>query len=358
MVKVYIGSNSGIQDYEFQINIPELKNQSPYPNEINVPINENLLTFDVVDYSPTLINLSSVDAYVDGYLAFSGGIFYPPFNAGGEYYSPISVSGQDGYRVVLDYSGGWNPSSTYIFRVLASNIAGTLDEYWSFTTSALNPPEIKDLVPLANSLRNDRLNRYIDLTIFSPVNTIIFESSLQVYINNELALLNNTFLDPFDGPDGYINATVDGYRIRVDYTDVPWNSYKSISVRALAEDAYGFSLDETYNYRIEDVRAPANVSTPIANQTDVDKDVNLTFQLFDRGCGVKQSEIKIYINSVLAYDGGTNSFNLNYSGPSSSIVANTYDGYDGYYIVIDPLNSFDSGEIVNIQVAAKDNEGN
>lgn len=358
MVKVFIGSNSGVQDYDFQINLPELKNQSPYPNETHVAINKNLLTFDVVDYSPTLIDFSSLDAYVDGYLAFSGGTFYPPFNSGGEYYSDISVSGQDGHRVVLDHYGTWNTNSPYTFRVVVSNIAGTLDQSWNFTTSAFIPPEIKDLVPLENSLENDRLNRYIDLTIFSPIYTIIFADSIQVYINGDLALLNGGFFPPFDGPDGYVDSTADGYRVRVDCTNVPWNSYKLIEVNALAEDAYGFSLDETYNYRIEDIRAPSNISTPLASETNVDKDVNLTFQIFDRGCGVRQNEIGIYINSVLAYDGSTDSFHVNYSGPNSSIVANTYGGYDGYYVILDPINSFDSGDTISVQVIAKDNEGN
>ena len=110
---------------------PVLQNQDPYPNETSVLLDYNI-SFDVVDEYGG-VNLSTLDAYVDGSLAFDNGAFQAPYNGIDAYVGAIQYDNYDGYTFIIDNTNLWTPLAQVSVRVVAEDLLGnSLDETWYF----------------------------------------------------------------------------------------------------------------------------------------------------------------------------------------------------------------------------------
>lgn len=87
---------------------------------------------------------------------------------------------------------------------------------------------------------------------------------------------------------------------------------------------------------------PDETQVPIA--TDVSVDI-----MDDSDVGVDTANTKIFIDSVLAYDGGT--FQTGFTGPNS---ADSNPDVDTLRVVIDPNGNFDSLKVIPVQVQSQD----
>lgn len=110
---------------------PILQNRDPYPNETNVLLDYNI-SFDVVDEYGG-VNLSTLDAYVDGSLAFDSGAFQAPYNGVDAYVGAVQYDNYDGYTFIIDNTNLWTPLAQVSVRVVAEDLLGnSLDETWYF----------------------------------------------------------------------------------------------------------------------------------------------------------------------------------------------------------------------------------
>lgn len=81
----------------------------------------------------------------------------------------------------------------------------------------------------------------------------VVQNSIDAYVDGDLALSNSTFISPFDGPNSSISVVTidgyDGYNVVLDRSsDFIFEGTKT--VRVLANDAYGNTLDDTFTFDI------------------------------------------------------------------------------------------------------------
>lgn len=96
--------------------------------------------------------------------------------------------------------------------------------------------------------------------------------------------------------------------------------------------------------------------SPDAYDTIVDKNTDVVLHVLDTEDYVRLSNLRVWISSVLAFEGGT--FFAPYNGVDSYSYGGVFDGYDGYYIKFDPTFTFPSYETVVVSVDAYDVEDN
>lgn len=112
-------------------NPPRLENEDPTPSETGV-IRNKRIEFDVLE-SVDGYNLrsSSIDAYVEGVLAFDGLGFIYPYDASGSLVAPIT----DGYHFNIEKTGLFDSDISVNVRVTATDdVEVALDETYSFIT--------------------------------------------------------------------------------------------------------------------------------------------------------------------------------------------------------------------------------
>lgn len=102
---------------------------------------DTLVSFDVIDDFGVV--KESIDAYVDGQLAFSESTFLSPYDGPSSSISTTNIDGYDGYHVVLDNTLDYSNGSNYDVRVLALDTSNnSLDDTWNFeivsTISSIN----------------------------------------------------------------------------------------------------------------------------------------------------------------------------------------------------------------------------
>lgn len=354
----------GLLDFDFDP--PEVRNQDPAANEKFVPINQNLVSFDVVDEYAGVV-FATLDAYIDGYWALKGGIIQSPFDGPDSYSGAVAPGGTwEGYSFIFDYDYEWEADKQIDLRVLAEDAIGNAtDTQWWFRTPERVPPTAINRDPATNESRVSVLKEVFEFDIISE-RTEVLAGTIDAYVDGTLMLSNETIQAPFDGPDAYFGHIItidgyDGYKVKFDYTNSPWDSFQTISIQMIAEDAYGFVGNESWSFRTEDLYPPSyKVATvlPVPGTDGADPNAIVQIEIYDTGSGVKQTSIHAWVDGVHAYDGTTDTFAVGFNGPLSSVTAAIIDGYDGYKIVVDKETPFGSGSTILAEVYATDNEDN
>lgn len=339
---------------------PTLTGQYPANNTSGWSRNLSKIYFSIVDDSDIIFN--TIDAYVNGSLAFSSGTFYGNFAGPNSTYTTTTVLGLDGYYIELDYTGSqWGSYDLVTVEVLAQDAYGnSLDGYWSFYIEDYVNPFITGRNPIPGSTGNAITTEHIDFVVLDQGSGLQF---IDAYVNGFLAFSDFSFNSPFNGTDAYYSITnvdgYDGYFVRLDYINVPWNQYQLVQLEVFTKDSYGNSLDETWNFRIEDSIVPFYDRTsisPVLGGTNISQSAVIKIDIFDQGSGIDPTSINAIVNGVTAYNGSQ--FINPYNGAFSSITPINVDGYDGYRIKIDKKGAYKSGELVTVRVEAKDKAGN
>ena len=359
------GSSGPIFSFVDDTDPPIVLNQDPAPNEKFVPITHNLISFDVVDaYSGVVLN--TLDAYIDGYWAFKNGSFQSPFDGSDAYLGTVAFDGYEGYAFIFDYAYLWEADKQIDLRVLASDALGNnADVTWWFRTPENVPPIVINQDPAPNETKVSVLKELLEFDVVST-RTKIYSNLIDAYVDGVLAFYNETFFSPFDGLDAYFGHIItvdgyDGYKVKLDYTDIPWDSYQTVLMEVIAEDTYGFIGSDSWSFRTEDLYPPTyklvSVFPPPASAWR-SKNTLVKIDIYDTESGVDPSSVNVYVNSVHVYNGTTKTFISDFDGPQSSVTPALIDGYHGFKIVVDKKTPYRSGDVITAQIYAKDYEGN
>jgi phage tail-like protein len=119
---------------------PVLINRDPEPNETGITAATNI-SVDIVDIGSAGVDLSTVQIYVEGTLAFSAGTFQTGFDGAGS-----THSAPDAYtrRIVIDPTSNFVSSQEVSVRVVASTNAPvtSIDETYVFTCADTIGPQV------------------------------------------------------------------------------------------------------------------------------------------------------------------------------------------------------------------------
>jgi len=116
----------------------EVLNRDPAPNEIQVPLDTNI-KFDISDSSGSVPDLAATQVFVDGILAFDGGVFQPGWNGPN---SSAVFTFPEVLTIVIDPVVDFGPEQTVVVQVLSANVGNVLqiDAIWEFVTLDLIAP--------------------------------------------------------------------------------------------------------------------------------------------------------------------------------------------------------------------------
>lgn len=128
---------------------PYIVKELPGDQDVQVPAG-TLVELDIVDIGTNGIDLSTVDIYVDGQLAFQAGIFQTGWDGPSSAYTPLTsmgAGGADGLNVVIDPTSDFQSTQVVTVRVLANiNTPGgnpLMDVTYSFTIEDTIEPEVE-----------------------------------------------------------------------------------------------------------------------------------------------------------------------------------------------------------------------
>lgn len=379
---IFSGTEAGLDGkyvtglLEFDFNPPEIRSEDPSAGQKFVPLYYNLVSFTVVD-EYTGVMLDTLDAYVDGYRAVKYGVIQSPFDGPDAYlgsvrlgtYDPFITGPQstwDGYKLVLDYDYFWEDDKQIDVRVIAEDgIGNASDNQWWFRTPEKVPPIFVNQDPAKSESRVSVLEDVIEFDIISTRADIV-ANSIDAYVDGSLVFSNESFQPPFDGLDAYFGHIVtvegyDGYKLKLDYTSGPWDSYQTIIMNTRATDAYGFVGVDDWSFRTEDLYPPGYKVTsvmPVPGTLGTNPSTLVQIEIYDTGSGVDPSSIHAWVDGIHAYDGSTGIFATGFDGPQSAVTPEIIDGYNGYKILIDKKTPYKSGSTIVAQIYAEDYEGN
>lgn len=237
--------------------------------------------------------------------------------------------------------------------------AGMQEEEQNNVQPDLFPPEVQNFTPPNGSISQDR-NSVIEFDLVDDESGIDL-STVMIYIEGSLAY--NGFLDSFIAPfAGGLNARTPiafGHHFVFDKQQAPskFDSYKEVEVRVIAYDNPWVGapnpLDTTLSFRVEDYQAP-QITSQFPIGTGIDENSLISFRLTDTGeSGVDLSLVDVTVNGQGAVSGGV--FQPGWTGTNSAITANGFNGYD---VVIDKVDPWDTYEWYTVSVTARDNENN
>lgn len=120
---------------------PTLINMSPEPGEAFIPKTTNIeLDIATLGLAGT-IDTANTKVYVNGVLAFNGGVFIAPFDGGASAFSnPVA----DVLRIVIDPTSDFSSEEVVSVRVVSNALGdpGILDQTYQFTIADTTPPRI------------------------------------------------------------------------------------------------------------------------------------------------------------------------------------------------------------------------
>lgn len=179
-------------------------------------------------------------------------------------------------------------------------------------------------------------------------------NSIEIYINGDPAFNNESFISPFDGGNSNFSYTStiegDGYNIIIDPIN-NFNNYELVEIRVVAEDNVFNSLDEYYYFKVADTIEPIFSNISPAQGSVVSENTLINFSVTDAYSGIQR--IDAYVDGSTAIL--NNVFISPFDGPSSSI---TFNGVDGYDVIIDLIGDYPSGQEISVIFNVLDNEGN
>lgn len=325
---------------------PELQNLDPFNGETEVDV-DSTVTLEVVDVSG--VDVSSVIIRVDGVIVWSSDAQQNGFTV-----VKSTVTGPpSGFRYVITPPADFDYNDTIPVRVQADDLApvpNSLDTTYNFDTKTdLAAPVLSNQDPAPSATGQDK-NKNIEFDLTDAISGVDLDT-VRIYVEGNLAYRGDTdlFQSPYDGVDSDRTAISQGHSFVI-HKAASWASSASISVRVVADDIAGNSLDTTYSFTVEDYVDPI-IDTPAPVGPNAVETTNITFSTKDvGGSGIDSSTINVTVNGTAAITNGA--FQTGFGG---TITGNLFNGYD---VDIDPAAKLDSGADYEIVVDVDDLDGN
>ncbi|MBC8385074.1 MAG: tandem-95 repeat protein [Candidatus Cloacimonetes bacterium] len=304
----------------------------PAPNSIGVPVDTDIM-FNIYD-NISGVNLDSIVVVVDGIV----------------YTEPLITFNYDnienGYHITI------NPVDDFIFGQTV-NVSIDAEDYnnppnemttfnYSFECERdTDPPYIGNYQPLPGS-------EYIPID--TNIEFYVFDDILGVDINSLLVDVNGT---DYSVLIGNLTATMIGSENIYSISINPTNNFdygEVINVVINASDLaspVNWLNNFAYSFKcIDDIDTPfLGEFDPIPNSFGVQLDEDITFHIYDSDYGVD-------INTVVVEIQGSISPLNEYSLANGNLY---YSGnVNDYFIRVDPVDDFEYGELINVQINASD----
>lgn len=273
---------------------------------------------DGVDISSVIVNVNGVNySNTSGFFYYSGTVndyivtINPPVNFQFGQTVTIQITAED-----LENPPNIMPNFSYSFQCIDD----------------LQPPYVGNLDPDPDSINNP---------VDTDVTFYLYDSGLGVNISS--VIVNIEGVDYTHNDDNFTySGTPNNYSVII---DIPINFEfgQIVSVMIDASDLNGMIMS-TFQYSfhiLDDLQPPFTGEwQPAPNSINNPIDTNVAFNIYDNIQGVD-------IASVIVDIQGSQFTHLNTSFTFQTIT-------NGYSIVIDLINDFDYGEIVNVQIEATD----
>lgn len=213
------GGNTLDESWTFQIEAsldPFIDNEDPARNATGVS-QSALISFDVLDPEGEM-GSDTLNVYVEGNLAYGGGVFISPYDGASSYVSAISAPGGDGYHVVVDKTSALD--AIVPVRATATDpTGGSVDDSWGFTT------------------------------LFQDINVIYYSDGYgikKIYISNiagESQSQAVTILDYPVIPSNDVSSLFGNFISNNSYLVACYDDYGGVvDAYGMADDAYGVSV--------------------------------------------------------------------------------------------------------------------
>jgi len=371
-----------------------------------------LTSVDVLDdYSA--INLSTLDAYVNGIQAFSGpSTFIAPFNGAGSSITPTTVDGYDGYHLVLDNTGLYPQSSTQVVAIVVSdNYGNTLNGlvdpagdyefeiYTGIASITVDPYEVTVDIKFGRPMTIDSAltsptSYQFDKGMYCRLVDIVDSDNVRLWVElfQEQSSFTLTLSDSIRDADGYgipasfrtatlspfySTATMSNYNGRVrswhesrlvtsDSQRIYLSGTRGIDVFrrvnvstparwAQILDAYGINAMFVANFPndlvITDTDPPyLTGQSPLPGGTASPSD-SIAFTVADLITSVEPTSVTVYVDGIVVFAGGFGGWQSGYSGTAAV-------GYQQVSFVIEPPSPLVLGSTVSVRVVASDLLGN
>jgi hypothetical protein len=384
---------------------PWLENEEP---TTPAGLDDNI-SVDILD-DASGVALSSLQAYVNGALAFSGpGTFVPPYNGYNSSILPVIVDGYNGYHLVLDNTGRLVPSVDYTIRVLGQDSYGnSFDESFTFRTVlstsiidlrpelyeitldlTFDTPMLEDenLINPANYtfegygtyarkvdiLAPDKVRLWVELFYGQDNFEITVNSAIKNIDGYSILPPGNTYgVSPFKADATFTNYNAmvrtwhDSNIIAADSQRVYLSGTKGIDVFRKESatrfarwgqifDEYGIDSMYVANYPsdliITDTTAPELVDVNPVPNSYVSADTRLSFKVRDTTTAVEITNLRVYVDGDLAFSGGYGGWGSGWSG----IIETSHHQLE---VEMWPNTYFSTGSVVNVRIVAEDLLGN
>jgi len=378
-----------------------LDNQDPPHDSYGALPSTNIST-DILGLY-TGINLNTIDAYVNGALAFTGpSTFISPYNGPSSSITATTVDGYDGYNIVFDNTTDFSIGSAVTTRIVCQdNYGASIDESWTFhiaqtvlslvhgpyeitfditfsgevSSSALNPAyylfDNGMYARLVEHMENDTYRLWTELyegdSTFSltvspnlkdsyggsiytdPITTTPFYSSADMSnYDGKVRSWRQSNLISADSQRIYLAGTrgIDVFRKVTEVNPVRWGQIL---------DEYGINAMFVANYTsdlvITDTVPPyVTDQDPPASGTSYTSDPIL-FTVTDVSSAVEIPSTTVYVNDVIAFNGGDGGWDNGYTG-TITVEFRRLD------FVINPPVPFTPESTVRVRVVASDLLGN
>jgi len=247
----------------------------------------------------------------------------------------------------LYYNGGDARPATLAFAPVA-NIMVLMYVWEEFSDIA--PPYLRDLTPDAYE-SSVLLESNIKLSIIDD-NSKVDGTTVKIRVDGHLAWENDLEQTGFSVSKAFL---VDGYSYVIDPDD-DFLSYSEILINAYAKDFRENLLDSYYTFQTIDIESPFVINqVPIPGGTNIYQDISIEFDVYGRNSGADQYSIDAYVGGLLAMEDG--GFISPFDGSGSSSVSVPVGGYDGYHITIARDYSYQSEDVVQVNVYAVNMDG-
>ncbi len=340
----------GVKKNEIDTNSPELIDKNPDNGYVDVVVDTNI-KFSVIDWD-SYVDKSSIDAYVDGYIAYHNETFQSGFTG-----SVTAISDSyDGYAFSIKRTLDYNSYDLVSIRVLAEDIfSNSIDETYSFRIGDIIAPVIKSSDPINGEINVDK-NKLITINIYDDQSLIDLSTVIvRISVNGSSYqdAYNVGFVSPYDG-GGSTFSSVGGdgyeYEIVLDKTS-SFDSVDQVSFSVIAYDNDGNLLSDGYSFTVIDY-IPPFLSNQLPTGLFVLPSEHVSFDLLD-DYDIDLSTVKISVNTVQIYDGATDILDPAYSGlpPLYSSITG------GYHFDFYKIGDFGGGS-KTISITAEDYSSN
>lgn len=354
---------------------------APVITSRNPPVNgfdinrETSITFALHDSGQEGVDIGSLMAYINGELVISHGFFVSP-NTGS--INSTTIDTFAGYLVTISAATEFDFSETIAVHVIVNDLVDdpaavnvldttyyfTIEPYYDVTGPTSDPITPPTGVSLDACIEFDWLdNPFGDYPDFFTLN-VTFVRELQADCitdrREDVAVVNGVaapgyelFATPIEIGDQK------GYHVKI-CPDVPFSELEVVTVVINGKDSLGNPGSTTFEFSTVELTPPTILNlTPEADQTDVDPETSIVFEVHDQGgTGVDISRLSANVdNGEALIDGG-------FIEPYSGTIVNTrvIDQYgldfDGYRVTIDRSIPYDPGSDINVEISAYDAYGN